>query len=154
MATTEQVLFLRGDGGFSKNGGGDEASPPPPATPETPPDVSVDLPIRADAALLYRLSGDINPLHADLAVAARAGFLVPSCTGWPRYGVAAHGLIRSFCDYDPTRMKSIAARLSSPVFPGETLRLEVWRVGPGEMAFRCRVPERDVTVLTHGRATL
>ena len=166
VATTEQVLFLRGDGGFSKNGGGDEAAPRPVASPasaaapaalavpDRAPDVVLDLPTRADAALLYRLSGDFNPLHADPAFAAQAGFPRPILHGLATYGVACHGLIKSVCDDDPTRLKSIAARLSAPVFPGETLRLEAWRVGAGEVAFRCRVLERDLLVLSHGHAVV
>ena len=154
IATSEQVLFLRGDGGFSKNGGGDEAAPALPGTPDTAPDVSIDLPTRPDAALLYRLSGDLNPLHVDPQVAARAGFPRPILHGLATYGVACHGIVKSLCDYDPTRIKSIRARLSSPVYPGETIRLDCWRGADGAIAFRGRVVERDVVVLTNGRATL
>lgn len=154
LATAEQVLFLRGDGGFSKNGGGDPPAAPLPPAPETAPDVVLDLPTRADAALIYRLSGDLNPLHVDPAVAAKAGFPRPILHGLATWGNACHGLVKAFCDYDPTRLKSIRARLSSPVFPGETLGLECWRVAAQELAFRARVKERDVVVLTHGRARI
>lgn len=154
IATAEQVLFLRGDGGFSRHGGGDEAAPALPATPDTAPDLVVDLPTRPDAALLYRLSGDLNPLHVDPAVAARAGFPRPILHGLATYGAACHGIVKAFCDYDPARLKSIRARLSSPVFPGETIRLECWRTADGAIAFRGRVDERNVVVLTHGRAAL
>ncbi|NUZ06131.1 MaoC family dehydratase N-terminal domain-containing protein [Schlegelella sp. ID0723] len=151
VATSEQVLFLRGDGGFANVGGGDAPAPALPATPERAPDVELDLPTRPDAALLYRLSGDVNPLHVDPAFAARAGFARPILHGLATYGIAGWGLVRAFCDGDPARLTSIAARLSAPVYPGETLRLEAWREG-GEVAFRCRVVERDVVVLSHGRA--
>lgn len=154
IATAEQVLFLRGDGGFSKNGGGDEAAPALSTTPETAPDLSVDLPTRPDAALLYRLSGDFNPLHVDPDVAAKAGFTKPVLHGLATYGAACHGIVKSFCDYDPARLKSIRARLSSPVYPGETIRLDCWRGADGVIAFRGRVVERDLIVLTNGRATL
>lgn len=154
IATAEQVLFLRGDGGFSKNGGGDEAAPALSTTPETAPDLSVDLPTRPDAALLYRLSGDFNPLHVDPDVAAKAGFTKPVLHGLATYGAACHGIVKSFCDYDPARLKSIRARLSSPVYPGETIRLDCWRGADGVIAFRGRVVERDLVVLTNGRATL
>ena len=154
LATTEQVLFLRGDGGFSRHGGGDEAAAALPATPQTAPDLVLELPTRPDAALLYRLSGDINPLHAEPAFAAKAGFPRPILHGLATFGVACHGLVKSLCDYDPTRLKSIRARLSAPVYPGETVRLEAWRLDDGALAFRGRVAERDVTVLTHGRAQL
>lgn len=154
LATTEQVLFLRGDGGFSARSGGDAPGTPLPATPETAPDLVLDLPTRPDAALLYRLSGDINPLHADPAFAAKAGFARPILHGLATFGVACHGLVKGLCDYDPTRLKAIRARLSAPVYPGETLRLETWRLDGGALAFRGRLVERDVTVLTHGRAQL
>lgn len=154
IATAEQVLFLRGDGGFSKNGGGDEAAPALPTTPQTASDLSVDLPTRPDAALLYRLSGDFNPLHVDPDVAAKAGFPKPILHGLATYGAACHGIVKSFCDYDPARLKSIRARLSSPVYPGETIRLDCWRGADGVIAFRGRVVERDLVVLTNGRATL
>jgi len=152
IATTEQVLFLRGDGGFSLEGGGDEPAPAMPLSPEAPPDFVLDLPTRADTALLYRLSGDMNPLHVDPGVATRAGFLRPILHGLATYGIACHALVREFADYDPTKLKSIRSRLSSPVFPGETIRLECWLVGNDAIAFNGRVTERGVVVLTHGMA--
>ena len=152
LATTEQVLFLRGDGGFSNGGGGDVPAPAAPAVPDTPPDQLLDLPTRADAALLYRLSGDLNPLHVDPAVAARAGFDRPILHGLATYGMAARGLIGACADGDASRLAAVRARLSSPVFPGEALSVELWRLSDGEVAFRARVPARDVVVLSHGRA--
>jgi acyl dehydratase len=154
LATVEMVLFLRGDGGFSKDGGGDEPAPAAPATPEGAPDVVIELPTRADAALLYRLSGDINPLHADPAVAAKAGFPRPILHGLATYGIACRGVIAGFCGYDATKLKSIRARLTSPVYPGETLVLECWKLGGKEIAFRASVKERGVAVLANGRATI
>lgn len=153
IATCEQVLFLRGDGGFSKRGGGDEPAAPAPALPETPPDRVIELPTRPDQAALYRLSGDLNPLHIDPAVASKAGFPRPILHGLATYGIACRGVVQGWCDGDATRLASIRARLSSPVFPGETIRLESWRVDGG-VAFRGRLVERDVVVLTNGRAAL
>ena len=152
LATTEQVLFLRGDGGFSAQGGGDEPAPPPPATPETPPELTLELPTRPEAALIYRLSGDLNPLHVDPAVAAKAGFAKPILHGLATWGMACHGIVRGCCDDDPARLRSFRARLTSPVYPGETLQLQAWKISEREVAFRCRVPERDVVVLANGRA--
>jgi acyl dehydratase len=154
LASVEMVLFLRGDGGFSKTGGGDEAAPASPATPESAPDAVIELPTRADAALLYRLSGDMNPLHADPAVAAKAGFPKPILHGLATYGNACRGILQTFCGHDATKLKSIRARLSSPVYPGETLLLECWRVGGEEIAFRASVKERGVQVLANGRAVI
>ena len=154
LATVEMVLFLRGDGGFSRDGGGDEPAPTAPAMPDTPPEFSVELPTRADAALLYRLSGDINPLHADPAVAAKAGFARPILHGLATYGNACRAILAKFCGHDAARLKSIRARLSAPVYPGETLVLDAWRVGGEEVAFRASVKERGVQVLANGRAVV
>lgn len=154
LATVEQAVFCRGDGGFSKvSGGGDEAGPGMVATPDTPPDHVIDMPTRPDAALLYRLSGDLNPLHADPDVAAKAGFAKPILHGLATYGVTCRALLAAFCGNDPARLKSMRTRMSSPVFPGETIRVECWRQ-PGGVAFRARIPARDVTVLSHGHAEL
>lgn len=152
LATTEQVLFLRGDGGFLGGTGGDAPAPAALAVPDRPPELTRDLPTRPDAALLYRLSGDLNPLHVDPAFAARAGFDRPILHGLATYGIAARGLVELCADGDASRLTAVRARLSSPVFPGETLRLEAWPLAGGELAFRARVPARDVVVLSHGRA--
>lgn len=151
LATCESVVFLRGDGGFSANGGGDQPAEPPKAAPDTPPDLALDLQTRPEAALLYRLSGDYNPLHSDPDVAAKAGFPRPILHGLATYGAACRGLLKAFCGYDPARLKSMRARFSAPAFPGDLIRLECWRSG-GDIAFRARVPARDVVVLSHGYA--
>lgn len=152
LATTEQVLFLRGDGGFSRGTGADAPAEAGAPMPETAPDAVLDLPTRPEAALVYRLSGDLNPLHADPAVAARAGFPAPILHGLATWGMAGRALVHGFCDDDPARLRTLRARLTAPVYPGETLRFEVWRKGPGEVAFRARVPARDALVLNHGSA--
>jgi len=158
LATVESTSFCRGDGGFSErpgNGprGGDPAPPPPPATPDTAPDIACDLPTAPQAALVYRLSGDYNPLHAEPAVAKAAGFERPILHGLATYGVAGHAILRSCCDYDPARLKSLAVRFSAPVYPGETIRTEIWRKG-NDLQFRARALERGIVVLSHGRAQL
>ncbi len=151
LATCESVVFCRGDGGFSVSGGGDEPAAAPQATPERAPELVLDFQTRPEAALIYRLSGDFNPLHADPDVAAKADFARPILHGLATYGVACHGLVKGFCGYDAARLKSISARFSAPAYPGDLIRLECWNVGD-EVAFRARVPARDVTVLSHGRA--
>lgn len=151
LATCESVTFCRADGGFSANGGGDPPGSAPRATPETAPELTLDFQTRPEAALIYRLSGDINPLHSDPEVAARAGFAAPILHGLATYGAACHGLIKGYCGYHPARLKSISARFSAPAYPGDLIRLECWQVG-NEVAFRARVPAREVTVLSHGRA--
>ncbi|KAF1068533.1 MaoC/PaaZ C-terminal domain-containing protein [Variovorax sp.] len=154
LATVESVYFLRGDGGFSRTDGrSDEAAAPAPATPEGAPEQVLDLPTRPDQALLYRLSGDLNPLHAEPAFAARVGFAKPILHGLATWGIAGRGLLEAHAGLDPARLVAMRARLSAPVYPGETIRLESWRNG-NEVAFRARALERDVLVLTHGRAKL
>lgn len=150
LATIGSVSFCRADGGF---GGGDEAPPPPPAVPEGPPEAVCDLPTLPQAALIYRLSGDYNPLHADPEVAAKGGFPRPILHGLCTYGVAAHALLRTYCDYDPSALTEISVRFSSPVYPGETIRTEMWRRGD-RVLFRARCVERDVVVLNNCAARL
>lgn len=160
LATAEQVLFLRGDGGFSGGTGGtggtggDEPAPALPAPPPSAPDLVLELPTRPEAALIYRLSGDINPLHVDPAVAAKAGFARPILHGLATWGNAGRGIVQCFCDNDPARLRSIHARLTSPVYPGETLILECWRIASDEVAFRARLKEREAVVLNNGRARI
>jgi acyl dehydratase len=110
--------------------------------------MTVDLPTRPEQALYYRLNGDDNPLHADPEVAARAGFPRPILHGLCTMGVVVHALLRALCDYDPAALRSVGLRFSAPVFPGETIRTEVWRGG----GFRARVLERDVVVVSNGLA--
>ena len=156
LATLEAVTFARGDGGFSEidgNGprGGDPAPASKPAVPGRAPDLHCDLPTLPQAALIYRLCADLNPLHADPAVAKAAGFERPILHGLATYGVAGHAILKTCCDYDPARLKSLGLRFSSPVFPGETIRTEIWREG-SKVQFQARVLERDKIVLSHGIA--
>ena len=158
LATVESLTFARGDGGFSESGdngpkGGDPAPPPPPHTPDTAPEQTCDLPTLPQAALIYRLSGDYNPLHAEPAVAAAAKFPRPILHGLATYGAAGHAILRTFCDYDAAKLKSLSVRFSAPVYPGETIRTEMWRKGD-RVQFRARVVERDVVVLSNGVAQL
>lgn len=150
LATLDHTTFCRGDGGFGK---GDEAPPPPPAVPEGRPDASCDLPTLPQAALIYRLCADNNPLHAEPAVARAAGFPRPILHGLCSYGVAGHAILRTFCGYDPAKLTGLSLRFSAPVFPGETIRTEMWNRG-GTVLFRSRVLERDVVVLNNGVATI
>ena len=151
LATCEAVVFCRGDGGFSAQGGGDEPAPPLKATPDATPDAVLEFQTRPEMALIYRLSGDYNPLHCDPDVATQAGFAQPILHGLATYGVAGHLLLKAFCDNDPARLKSLRARFSAPTFPGDLIRLECWRSGE-EVAFRAVVPARQAVVLSHGSA--
>lgn len=148
LATMRETVFCRADGGF---GGAPRPSPPAHPIPERAPDLICDLPTRPEMALIYRLSADVNPLHADPRVAHEAGFPRPILQGLGTFGVAGHAILRSVCDYDPARLTSIGGRFSAPVFPGETIRTEIWRDG-NVLGFRARVVERDVIAINNGRA--
>ena len=150
LATLAQTTFCRGDGGF---GGPKRDTPPPHAIPERAPDIVCDLSTRPEMALIYRLSGDINPLHAEPAFARVAGFPRPILHGLASFGVAGHALLKSVCAYDPARLAAISGRFSAPVFPGETIRTEMWRDG-AVVSFRARVVERDVIAVNNGRAEI
>jgi acyl dehydratase len=156
LATLTQTTFCRGDGGFGgpkeiTKGGTKRETPPPHALPERAPDFTCDLPTRPEMALIYRLSGDVNPLHADPDFAKAAGFPRPILHGLATFGVAGHALLKAVCGYDPARLTAMAGRFSAPVFPGETIRTEIWRDG-GVASFRARVIERDAIAINNGRA--
>jgi acyl dehydratase len=151
LAHSRNVSVLRGDGGFSAaHGLSDPAPEPLPKMPERAPDVEVLMASLPQAALLYRLSGDDNPLHADPAVAARAGFARPILHGLATYGMAAHAVLRSELAYDATRLRGLAVRFTAPVYPGETLRVQLWRESAQRLRLRARVDARDGVVLDQG----
>jgi len=149
LASLASTSFLRGDGGF---GGPSGPTKPVHELPQRAPDLTCDIPTLPQSALIYRLSGDYNPLHADPAIAKAAGFPRPILHGLCTFGVAGHALLRSLCGYDPARFKSMQVRFSSPVFPGETVRTEIWREGRGRFGFRCRIVERDIVAINNGLA--
>jgi acyl dehydratase len=150
LATLTQTTFCRADGGF---GGPPREARAPHPLPERAPDLVCDLPTRPEMALIYRLSGDVNPLHAEPEFARAAGFPRPILHGLATFGVAGHALLKSLCGYDPTRLAAMAGRFSAPVYPGETIRTEIWRDGK-VASFRARVLERDVVAVNNGRADI
>src|SRR5206468_586509 len=137
-------------GGF---GGKVSETPPQHAVPQSGPEDICDLPTPPNLALLYRLNGDENPLHADPVRAKLAGFDRPILHGAASFGIAAHAILRTCADYHADRLASIEARFSRPVFPGETIRTEIWPA-PERVSFQCRVVERDALVLSNGLALL
>ncbi|RYX89417.1 MAG: 3-alpha,7-alpha,12-alpha-trihydroxy-5-beta-cholest-24-enoyl-CoA hydratase [Comamonadaceae bacterium] len=152
LATLEVVTFCRGDGGYSGNGQpSDTLDGAPPTVPDSPPQAVCDLPTRPEMALVYRLSADPNPLHADPAVARAAGFERPILHGMATYGVAARAILKTWCADQPERLKMVNLRFTAPVYPGETLRTEMWQTD-GLVRFRARVLERDLVVLNNGVA--
>jgi acyl dehydratase len=150
ICTLTSTTFCRADGGF---GGPSGPLKEPHRIPESPPHYVCDLSTLPQAALIYRLSGDYNPLHADPAYAAKAGFRMPILHGRCTFSIAGHAILKTCCGYDPACFKSMEGRFSSPVYPGETIRTEMWKDG-NIITFRSTVPARGVTVLNNGRAEI
>lgn len=146
LARIESGIFCRADGGF---GGKRQLTHEFRAVPERVADARIDMPTEPNQALWYRLNGDRNPLHASPAFAKAAGFPRPILHGLCSYSVAAHGLTK-MAGADKS-LRSIEARFSKPVFPGETIQVEGWQEADG-VAFRARVAARDVVVLDRGFA--
>jgi len=150
IATVTQLSMLRGDGG---RGGSDGAPPAPHVIPDRPADAVCDLPTLPQAALLYRLNGDFNPLHADPAVAKAAGFDRPILHGLCTMGIAAFAALKTMLDFDASRIVGMRVRFTAPVLPGDSIRTEIWRDGD-VLSLRASVPARGVTVLDRSRIDL
>ncbi|SDL36965.1 Acyl dehydratase [Nocardioides sp. YR527] len=148
VVTTRSSVFIRGEGGFGGDPGPRAASP----IPERDPDELVTMPTWPGQALLYRLSGDRNPLHSDPRFAARGGFERPILHGLCTYGVTGRALIGTIAGGDGDAMASMAGRFSSPVLPGETLQVAMWRVDERTSAFQTR-KEDGTVVIDRGLAT-
>lgn len=151
IAQSTNITFLRADGGFSEFSGVND--PPPPSLPKVPErkaDHEVILTSLPQAALIYRLSGDYNPLHAEPGRAETAGFSRPILHGLCSFGMATHAILKACCEYDASRIKAIAMRFSAPVYPGETLRFEIWRENAFYLHMRAHVDSRQSLVLNNG----
>lgn len=140
IAETLTTLVIRGEGGF---GGRPGQRPPAPEIPERDPDTRVSLPTREDQALIYRLSGDRNPLHSDPWFAQLAGFPKPILHGLCTYGVTGRALVAELGGGDASKITAIAARFTSPVFPGDTLTTSIWRLDSGRAVFRTEAAGAD-----------
>lgn len=141
VAESLTTLVIRGEGGF---GGQSGQRPQAPEVPDREPDATVALPTREDQALIYRLSGDRNPLHSDPWFARElAGFPTPILHGLCTYGVAGRVLVAELGGGDASKITSIAARFTAPVFPGETLTTSVWRTARGQAVFRTEASGPD-----------
>lgn len=142
------TIFLRGDGGF---GGSADGAPVPHKVPiDRAPDISVNLPTATNSAMIYRLSGDLNPLHIDPEVARAGGFERPILHGLATYGIVGRALLSALANNDPLRVRRMDVRFSRPVEPGETIRTDIWVEGDGKAAFQSTSVERDVTILSNG----
>ena len=131
--STRSSVFIRGEGGF----GGDRGPSKRTELPEREPDHTVTYQTRPEQALIYRLSGDRNPLHSDPQFAKLAGFDRPILHGLCTYGFTGRALLHTLCDSDPARFTAMSGRFTSPVFPGEKLEVAMWADG-GETVFETR----------------
>jgi acyl dehydratase len=150
LATLVASRFARGDGGF---GGPDLAQPEPHKMPSRSPDRTVDITTRPDQALIYRLCGDRNPLHSDPEFAKKAGFPRPILHGMCTYGLTCRALLQTYADYDPAAFRQHAVRFSSPVYPGETVTVDLWK-DANVISFEAKVASRGVTVIKSGKTVL
>lgn len=150
LCNVSRTMLARGDGGFGGDGGERVESH---RVPEREADLSCSLPVRGDQALLYRLVDDLNPLHADPALARRAGFERPILNGRCTFGIACRAILQTICDYDFTLISGMQARFTAPVYPGDSLTTEMWQDG-NVVSFRCAVAARRAVVVDHGRCTL
>jgi acyl dehydratase len=150
LCTTRTSLFIRGEGGW----GGDRgpSTPDNRTPPNRPPDNWITYPVPSDQSLLYRLSGDRNPLHSDPEFAKLAGFPRPILHGLCTYGYTGRALLEVLCGGEPKAFRSMSARFSQPVFPGEILTVEIW-VDGGEAVFRT-VNQTGAVVLDSGFASV
>ncbi|MHA7985292.1 MaoC/PaaZ C-terminal domain-containing protein [Rathayibacter sp. CAU 1779] len=147
LVVTRSSVFIRGEGGFGIPGPKDAWT-----RPDRDPEVVLTASTRPDQALLYRLSGDHNPLHTDPAFAARAGFPRPILHGMCTYGVVGRVLLGALAEGDPERFAGMSGRFSKPVFPGEALSIRVWQSeGPAQFQV---VNDRDEIVLDRGTFAL
>jgi acyl dehydratase len=141
LYTNTASVFIRGEGGW----GGDRGpSGPQNVPPDRSPDHQVTYHTSPDQALVYRLSGDRNPLHSDPSFAAMGGFDRPILHGLCTYGFTGRGLLNSLCGDDPARFHHVEGRFTSPVYPGEPLTISIWETAEAEAVFVTSVGERAV----------
>jgi acyl dehydratase len=149
LCTNRFSAFIRGEGGF----GGESGPPPGNEAPGRDPDVVVESPTLPQQALLYRLSGDKNPLHADPNMAALGGFDKPILHGLCSYGIVCKAAVDKALDGDVTKVARYQARFSGVVFPGETIVTSIWREGD-KLILAAKTKERDSKVITNAAITI
>lgn len=142
LFTQRNAIFIRGEGGW----GGDRGPASPVGVPDGPPDHVADMTTRPDQALLYRLSGDVNPLHSDPVYARRFGLDSPILHGLCTYGFTCRALLHAVCESDPSRFVSMSGRFTSPVVPGDALTVQMWLTEPGVARYRTVNQHGDVVI--------
>jgi len=147
LVTSRSSAFIRGEGGF----GGERGTDQPWERPDREPDYQVVQETRPEQALIYRLSGDRNPLHVDPKFAARGGFSQPILHGLCTYGVTGRALLHGLCDSDPARFRSMSGRFSRPVLPGEPLTVSAWRQDGSDTALFQTTKQDGTVVIDRGR---
>lgn len=150
VANIVATRFARGDGGF---GGPPGPRREPHQVPSRTPDFSLDFVTDPNQALIYRLCGDRNPLHSDPAFAQRAGFERPILHGLCTYGITCRAVLQTYADFDPKAFRSHGARFSAPVYPGDTVTVDLWE-DTRVVSFEARVKARKSTVIKNGKAVL
>jgi acyl dehydratase len=146
---TDWSVIYRGEGGFGGPRPPESVKATPPARPA---DFHVEETTAENQSLLYRLSGDLNPLHADPEIGAMAGFGKPILHGLCTYGFVGRAVIKSLCGGDGSKLRSLSAQFRKPVWPGETLVTEGWVIEPGKAVVRCTAKERNEHVITNSIA--
>ncbi len=146
----EFTIFVRGEGGF----GGESGPPAGNEPPERAPDATVEYPTLTHQAIIYRLSGDYNPLHIDPQMAAMGGFETPILHGLCTFGNVGRAVVEAMCDKDPARFRSIKVRFANPVYPGETIVTDMWKDSDSDVIVRARLKERNVEVVKNARVTI
>ena len=137
-------IFVRGEGGFGGERGPEALKADPPEGKA--PDFSFSEPTAGEQALLYRLSGDLNPLHASPQFAKMGGFDRPILHGLCTYGFAGRAVLKHACGGDPRRLKTFAARFAGVVFPGDTLTTQGWQIEPGRWVVQVKTQEGKIVL--------
>lgn len=146
---TTSSLYIAGAGGW----GGDRGPRSSWSQPTREPDHQVEYDTRKDQALLYRMCGDRNPLHSDPTFARRAGFDRPILHGLCTFGFAGRAVLHTVAERDVARVHTVEARFAAPVWPGDTLRFDIWSMQDDIALFQARRDDRSL-VLANGRCTL
>jgi len=150
LVTSRGGTFIRGEGGF----GGERGDSEPWQLPDREPDCQVVQQTRPEQALIYRLSGDRNPLHVDPEFAARGGFARPILHGLCTYGVTGRALLQALCNGNPTRFRAMSGRFSAPVLPGDSLVVSIWLDPAGDSALFRTARQDGTVVIDRGRVRL